>query len=291
MQGADISQFQPNFPPDWYKQYGFVVCKASEGSSEVDPTFAIKFPAARGNCAHAGTYHYARPADGSGTQQADHFADTCLANGFRPGVDIWMLDVEGTGNESVTAGQWLGYIGEFRIEAEKRLGRLGCLYVGYYFWLSNLGGRHDLLAPWKWWLPWYGPNDGQLHQPTGVNLPQAVFVQQYTSANGLDLNYVDDAAWSTWLQTAPPVDWSAVEKIAKYIELVGEKPLRYGDSGPHVFEMNALLEHCGYHCAGNDFGDATADAIANFKAKFHLHNRDGRVCGRACITALFHHAR
>ena len=88
-----ISEFQADgvlaFP--WL----FVVHKATEGTTYADPQFARRFPTIR---TIRGAYHYARPLDGDGGTQAGHFADTCLAAGFKPGVDIWQLDCEGMGN-------------------------------------------------------------------------------------------------------------------------------------------------------------------------------------------------
>jgi hypothetical protein len=204
MIGVDISAAQPNFPTPWYAQWGFVVCKATEGHDYHDPTFTAKFFDAQRFCSHAGAYHYARPGDGfNGVQQADFFADTVLAAGFRPGFDIWQLDCETKDNEGVAPGRWREFIASFMHQATTRLGSKGTLYAGYYFWLNQLGGDHAILAPYRWWLPWYGPNDGEIHLPTAL-LPQHPFIQQFTSHGGLDRNVVDDGAWSTWFQAPVP---------------------------------------------------------------------------------------
>lgn len=294
MQGVDISHWQPAFPPEWYKQWGFVVCKATEGHDIPDPGFTNHFGAARGNASHVGAYHYARPGDGTdGTQQADYFADTVLAAGFQPGVDLWQLDVEGAGNEHVTAGQWLTYIGQFRQRATERLGARALLYVGYYYWLSNLNGRHDILEPWAWWLPWYGPDDGQQHSIT-VQLPQAPLVIQYTTKpDNVDHDFAEDGAWSTWLSKTAAVNPGKLHQIAEFIQAMTDHPLKFGDSGPQVAQYNALLVHAGApaETAGNDYGDATERATTWFKALWKLDNRDGRVAGRDITLELFDHVR
>lgn len=202
MIGVDISDAQPNFPASWYRQWGFVFAKATEGTTFTANTFDQKFAAAL-SCAHRGAYHYARPGHSGGTAQADYFADVCMAHGFRPGVDLWFLDAETGLNDGVTPGAWRQFITDFMSRATQRLGSLALLYAGYYFWLSQLSGDHSILAPYHWFLPWYGPNDGQLHHPD-VQLPQQPFMQQFTSAGNLDRDAVDDASFSTWLQPQKP---------------------------------------------------------------------------------------
>src|SRR5262245_58574297 len=101
--GIDISHFQDPFPEgDW----DFVVVKATEGITFRDGMLdshwenAARFP-------RRGAYHYSRPANGhTGAEQAHFFADTMLARGFQPDVDMWQLDVEGDKNAGVPAQLW-----------------------------------------------------------------------------------------------------------------------------------------------------------------------------------------
>lgn len=79
----------------------------------------------------------------------------------------------------------------------------------------------------------------------------------------------------------------ALQALAALLAAVTRTPLRYNDTGPRVHQLNALLENHGYHCAGWRYGDHTAAAIADFKRKRHFGNDNGKVCGRACILALF----
>jgi GH25 family lysozyme M1 (1,4-beta-N-acetylmuramidase) len=179
MTGIDISHHQTAVPDgDWE----FVVVKATEGVDFVDPMFlshwkvAARFP-------RRGVFHYARPGDGhDGHEQAAFFADTAMARGFQPDVDIWQLDIEGEKNEGVPAALWQRFIDAFMETALAQLGRVGFLYIGWPFY-QGIFDKTDLkrLGEHNWWLPSYGANDGAVH-PFDDDVPtEFVVIHQFTS--------------------------------------------------------------------------------------------------------------
>lgn len=280
--GIDISHYQATIPSGpWL----FAVHATGDGLNFVDPAFKVRYESLRMIAPIVGAYHYARPAQSDGVVQAQHFAQLCLAAGFKPGIDIWQLDAEGGENDGVTGGQWRTFIDQFMQEATKTLGDRGFLYVGWPFAMQN--GLTGILGRYNWWLPDYSINDGQVHPVQAPPLfAQYVVVHQFTSHGGLDQNVVLDVKqWNTIF--APPLDWNVLKTIAAYVAAVTKKTLKFGDRGPNVARMNDLLVHQGYGVAGDAYGARSAAAVADFKRRKGLKNRDGKVCGRACILALF----
>src|SRR4051794_12869162 len=106
--GIDISAYQADdVPGDWL----FIVVKSTEGNTYVNPRFDAQWRnAAR---TRRGVYHYARPAKSDGATQAKRFSDHALLHGFKPGEDMWQLDVEGALNEGVTGPQWAFFVAQF----------------------------------------------------------------------------------------------------------------------------------------------------------------------------------
>ena len=199
--GIDISGYQPDLVPgDWL----FVVVKTTEGTSVANPKAAAQWA----NAVHGGrrgVYHYARPAAGgtpgnvaTALRQANVFADDALSRGFRRGVDLWQLDCEGALNDGVTSAGWSAFVPAFMDTATAKLGPLGFLYVGRYF---HWDAFDPLVARYPWWLPDYGPNNGQVHPlPAGAN----PVIHQFSAAGGLDRNVIHDVArWNAMTNTKP----------------------------------------------------------------------------------------
>jgi hypothetical protein len=193
--GIDISGWQPNeVPGDWL----FVVVKTTDGLSVANPKAGSQWDFARRHPLR-GLYHYARPGHSGGNAQAAFFAQDAIRRGFRPGVDLWQLDCENKGNELVTGPQWEGFVNSFMAEARAQLGARGFLYAGRYFHPEVFG---RLCAVYPWWLPDYGPNDGDPH-PFGA--PANPVIHQFTTEPGsVDRNRVyNQAAWAALMGATP----------------------------------------------------------------------------------------
>jgi GH25 family lysozyme M1 (1,4-beta-N-acetylmuramidase) len=201
MTGIDISQWQSAIAPG---AWGFIFCRATHDGLGVDLMFDEHFPNALARAPRRGAYHFAKPIVSSGAAQAQHFAQVCIANGFRVGVDLWALDFEANALGSQAAN--VAWIREFMATARALLGGRAFLYIGWPYYGESCGGDVSLLHESPWWLPAYGPNDGQPHTYTAPFVP---CVHQYTSRggpnlSGLDVNSVlDTALWTRTVATAP----------------------------------------------------------------------------------------
>lgn len=193
MTGIDISEFQLAIPAG---AWDFVITRVTHDRAGVDKRVARHFPAAA-KFAHRGVYHFWDPTASSGAAQAAHMAQTVLALGFRKGVDLWALDAEA--KALPTHAQNTAWAREFFATGRALLGGKCLFYVGYPFYVANFGNDPALLHEHAWWLPAYGPNDGQPHEPA---CPFAPTLHQYTSrggpgGSGLDVSRVmDAAAWN-----------------------------------------------------------------------------------------------
>lgn len=201
MTGIDISQWQSAIAPG---SWDFIFCRATHDGLGDDLMFDQHFPNALARTARRGAYHFAKPTVSRGAAQAQHFAQVCIANGFRGGVDLWALDFEA--NRLADAAENIAWIRDFMATARALLGGRAFLYIGWPYYVESCGGDVTLLHESPWWLPAYGPNDGQPHTYSAPFVP---CIHQYTSRggpnlSGLDVNRIlDTALWARTVDTAP----------------------------------------------------------------------------------------
>lgn len=189
--GIDISSWQPaDVPGAW----AFMFVKLSEANGPANRRFAQQWQNAKRTM--RGVYHYARPGVSDGAEQAQVFSSLALSSGFRPGEELWALDVEGGSNGTTDGPRWAQFVHDFMGPTLERLGPRGFLYVGQYFFRADLG---PLTQSYNWWLPNYGMNDGSVHYlPFGAN----PVLHQFSSAGNLDRDVVHDAArWNALVGT------------------------------------------------------------------------------------------
>lgn len=93
--GADISHHQANFNPATYKAAGedFIIVKATEGITFIDPDYKARWAASRAADLPRACYHFARPSRSSADAQADYFIKAVQAAGWGAD-DAWALDYE-----------------------------------------------------------------------------------------------------------------------------------------------------------------------------------------------------
>lgn len=93
--GVDLSHWQAGINIDWKKAKAagvkFVVHKATEGTSYVDPAYASRREEAHANRVLFGAYHFARPELGTARAEAKHFLEHATP---RKGELVPMLDLE-----------------------------------------------------------------------------------------------------------------------------------------------------------------------------------------------------
>jgi len=163
--GCDISHFQgaPDFAAVRASGREFVVLKATEGTTVVDPEFAASRSRAHGAGLVVGAYHFARA--GHAAAEAEWFARTVgsLAEG-----EFVCLDWEVPGDPVSWSCRWL-------LAVEARLGAKPLVYLNQslrdgHDWTPVVAGDHGL------WLARY---DGST-DPVPAGRWRAPVMKQYT---------------------------------------------------------------------------------------------------------------
>ncbi|MFK3980795.1 glycoside hydrolase family 25 protein [Micromonospora sp. NPDC050397] len=194
--GIDVSMWQGTI--DWAEVAGagtdFAYARASLGSDYTDPTFDANLDGAKSNGLYFGAYHFARPDQSGGQQQADFFLDR--ARVLRDGRTLPpMLDLE-WGPASVptcfglSQSQMVAWITDFVDRVEARTGRTAVIYTNRNWWDPCVGstafGGHPLAHPcycvspgtlasgWSQFTIWQYTSTGSVPGVAG-NVDQDVF--------------------------------------------------------------------------------------------------------------------
>lgn len=155
-----------------------VFYQATHDSGGWDVGFHTAWAKLKAQGAVRGAYHFARPGASSGAAQATFFVDRVLSQGWDSKRDLWMLDVEVPGLSGQALKQW---VIDFMEYAKAKLGDRGFLYIGWPFYVVHVDAQDfHLLFAYRWWLPNYGPNDGQQHD-YHEGEPVDPVLHQYTS--------------------------------------------------------------------------------------------------------------
>jgi lysozyme len=167
-QGIDVSMFQGSV--DWptaAHTVSFAVCKATQGTTWVDPTFnAERVKAIHAAKIRFAPYHYADNSSADGFAEAEHFVKTAKKAGWKPGKDLpGVLDIEsGTGGR---AG--VRFVRRFVKRYRQLTGNRPIIYTGS-FWRDALGNPAVLsrcplwlaayTSTWHGWIPraWRKPH-------------------------------------------------------------------------------------------------------------------------------------
>jgi hypothetical protein len=183
--GIDIAGYQSS---DYATQgQNFVIVKATEGTSYLNPKHAAQVATGRAHGLVVGHYHFARP--GSMTAQADYFLEHSSA---RPG-DVLAFDWEDTGVSGADKDAWLHYL-----QGKAPKNRL-ILYCNRDFWLHRDGTSFCADGLWI----------ADPSAPTGhPRIEHPWLFHQHGEAAGTDLdvgNFATPAALETWtLKGAKP---------------------------------------------------------------------------------------
>lgn len=178
--GVDLSHWQANINIDWTKAKAagvkFVVHKATEGTSYVDPSYAQRRGETKAHGVLFGAYHFARPQVGNARAEAKFFLEHAAP---RKGEMIPMLDLE-VNDHGMTQAQltrwvrnWFTYV--FNHSPAKR----GFLYTHYnldskpkgvYLWVprySNTNMTPAIPRPFLFYRIWQF-SDGKYGVPNTV---------------------------------------------------------------------------------------------------------------------------
>ena len=154
-QGIDVSHWQGTINWTSVKNSGktFAFCKATEGTTYTDPTFATNWADMKSVGLTRGAYHFGRPGVDP-VAQANYFCDAVqpTTGDLQP-----VLDLEQT--DGLTPSQVRSWVVAFVRRVAARTGRPPIIYTGYFFWRDSAGNGSNLNCPL--WLAYWGTN------PTG----------------------------------------------------------------------------------------------------------------------------
>ncbi|PTU23713.1 hypothetical protein P175DRAFT_0505514 [Aspergillus ochraceoroseus IBT 24754] len=145
VQGFDISHYQPsvNYAGAYSSGARFVMIKATEGTTYIDPSFSTHYGGATSAGLIRGGYHFATPDTSSGSAQATYF----LAHGggwSGDGITLpGMLDMEynpyGSTCYGLSASSMVSWVSEFGETYKARTGRYPMIYTTDDWWNTCTG--------------------------------------------------------------------------------------------------------------------------------------------------------
>ena len=213
VKGIDVASFQSST----YSTTGlaFVMVKATEGTSYVNPRHAAQVAHARAAGLVVGHYHFARP--GSLTAQATYF----LKHAAAKAGDILAFDWEDTGVSGTDKDNWIKHV------QASAAGHRVVLYCNRDFWLNR---DHTSFAGDGLWI---ADPDASAGHP---RVEHAWTFHQYSSSGGLDRdlgNFASRAALGTWAAKGV--------KPPSYEPFPGAAWFTTGRTSPIVAAMHARL--------------------------------------------------
>ncbi|KAI1105398.1 glycoside hydrolase family 25 protein [Jackrogersella minutella] len=135
--GFDISHYQSSvdFAAAYSSGARFVIIKATEGTTYVDPSFDSHYTGATNAGLIHGGYHFAHPDTSSGASQANYF----VSNGgdwSGDGITLpGMLDLEG-GCAGLSASAMVSWIKDFSDTYHSKTRRFPLIYTNPSWWSS-----------------------------------------------------------------------------------------------------------------------------------------------------------
>ncbi|KAJ4289263.1 hypothetical protein N0V88_007013 [Collariella sp. IMI 366227] len=147
VQGFDISHYQPNvdFAAAYNSGARFVIIKATEGTSYIDPNFSSHYGGATDAGFIRGGYHFAHPGATTGAAEADYF----IAHGggwSDDGITLpGMLDLESENNGQcwgLSASDMVAWIKSFSEQYKSKTGVYPMLYTNPSWWTACTGNSN-----------------------------------------------------------------------------------------------------------------------------------------------------
>ena len=159
LKGIDISEWQ-DINPTAYKDYDFIVMKATEGKTYDDPNMASHAQNALANGQLIGFYHYARPENNSAEDEAEHFLRV-----VKPyiGKAVLALDYEGTALKygAEWALKWLDAVYQktgvrplIYLQGSQVKNYKSVMEKNYGLWVAHWGVDSPTIAPWSFYAMW-----------------------------------------------------------------------------------------------------------------------------------------
>lgn len=219
--GIDVSKWQTNAIAD--SAESFVICKATEGASYVDPTCDVKYQYAKKKGKLLGVYHFARPDLGNSAQSEAQFFVKNI-KGYL-GEAVIVLDWEKSVNNVSWAKAWLDEV--FRLTGVRPMIYMSASVVTSYnwstvapyygLWIAGYPAKYNVKNPAK-------PASNEMPYKLGAWKFAAMW--QYTSSAGTldrDIFYGDATAWKKYAAAPSITANMKVEKEAAKVEQTPEK--------------------------------------------------------------------
>ena len=248
VKGIDVASFQSST----YSTTGlaFVMVKATEGTSYVNPRHAAQVAHARAAGLVVGHYHFSRP--GSLTAQATYF----LKHAAAKAGDILAFDWEDTGVSGTDKDNWIKHV------QASAAGHRVVLYCNRDFWLNR---DHTSFAGDGLWI---ADPDASAGHP---RVEHAWTFHQYSSSGGLDRdlgNFASRAALGTWAAKGV--------KPPSYEPFPGAAWFTTGRTSPIVAAMHARLVAvgCDRYKSTADKNVIGAGDVASYEAWQRKYNTE-----------------
>ncbi len=293
LHGVDVSHHQNDAGMDVRrvaKAVDFVIVKATQGSSFVDPRCRQNLDGVREVGCLTGTYHFAGATGkvpGDPAAEANHYCDTVDR---RPG-EVLVLDYEPVKPPADPDG----WCAAFLTQARERMGVMPLIYMGELNTRERAWSRTRALSPGLW-IARYGKNNG-LRPSINLNVGSwgRFDMWQYTSegrADGckgvVDLNdFNGDAA--TWQRLA---DGTASGQPATPVgfDVAGWRATK-GDSSPHIEALQRwgnreFPAFCKIAAPAPRYGRQTAAFVREFAHRSSIPEADGERIGPKIAAAL-----
>ncbi|KAL2042564.1 hypothetical protein N7G274_005058 [Stereocaulon virgatum] len=168
VQGFDISNYQPNvnFKAAYNSGARFVIIKATEGTTYIDPSFSNHYTGATSAGLIRGGYHFAHPDRTTGATQATYF----LAHGggwSNDGITLpGMLDIEYNPNGSTCYGlsptAMVAWIQSFVDTYHAKTTRYPMIYSTADWWSTCTGNSNAFSSTCPLVLARYGSSVGNI---------------------------------------------------------------------------------------------------------------------------------
>lgn len=247
LNGVDIASYQST-SATLYKGYAFVIVKATEGRTYVNPKWKTQIKNAINNGQLIGLYHYCRPENNTPAAEAKHFVDT----------------IKEYVGKAVLAGDWeqtaLKYSATWLLQFLQEVERLTGVKPVLYIQQSAIsGGKYNAIAKagYKLWMAQYNTRMSSSHGAWNE-----VTIWQYTSTGGtLDKNHFYGTK-EDWLAMARTKE---SETESKGVDIVGNT--KKGMKGVQVKGIQTMLNGYGYGPLAVDgsFGTKTLAAVLKFQ--------------------------
>ena len=160
LNGIDISRWQGRINFNAVRDAGiqFVLIKATEGGTFVDPCFIANWQGAQDAGLYIGAYHYFRASSSTPIEQRDNIITALSQVGFDPALHRLAIDIETARNTTATPTQMADNAFELLKlleESEDISGITPLVYGDHATWRSHLDSqRHDFGRYPLWIAQW-----------------------------------------------------------------------------------------------------------------------------------------